>query len=354
MPKTIADVDSNFAVASSVKQDGMVFYDVLSEPFSLHGIFLHDGKFRRLPETVAAAANEGVHFLHGNTAGGRVRFCTDSPYVAIHARMPFIGKMPHFALTGSAGFDLYAKENSEQVYIGTFQPPFEITDGYESILWFPDRHLREITVNFPLYSDVERLCIGLADNAALQAPAPYTHAKPFVFYGSSITQGGCASRPGCSYQSILSRRFDLDYINLGFSGSARGEDVLFEYIAGLDMAAFIYDYDHNAPTTEHLAHTHERGFLRIRQAHPTVPIVLMTRPKVRLDEDETIRLGIVRTTYEKAVARGDDHVYFLPGTTLMAMAGNEGTVDGCHPTDLGFVSMAKALGTVLENILTKE
>lgn len=351
MTPSIADVDVNFKVETALTKEDIMFYSVLSEPFAVHGIQFSDGKFRRLPEAVAAATNEGVHYLHANTAGGRVRFCTDSGYVAIHARMPRIEIMPHFALTGSAGFDLYIKEDGEPVYTGTFQPPFDMTDGYESVLELGDKSLREITIHFPLYSEVESLHIGLAQDAALLPPSPYAHATPIVYYGSSITQGGCASRPGNAYSNMLSRRLDCDHINLGFSGSARGEDAIIEYIKGLTMSVFVYDYDHNAPDTAHLADTHERGFRAIRQAHPTLPIVLMSRPKVRLNKEEQERFAIVKSTYENALSRGDKNVYFIPGEQLMALCGNEGTVDGCHPTDLGFASIAKELGDVLAKLL---
>ena len=124
-----------------------------------------------------------------------------------------------------------------------------------------------------------------------------------------------------------------------------------EYLAKLDMSMFVYDYDHNAPTLQHLRNTHQRMFRTIREANPQLPIVLLSRPKYRLDEEEKQRLAVIRRTYENAVAAGDRHVYFMDGTTLMALAENDGTVDGTHPNDLGFYSMAKALEPVLADIL---
>ena len=181
---------------------------------------------------------------------------------------------------------------------------------------------------------------------------PYRIEKPVVYYGSSITQGGCASRPGSAYESILSRRFSCDHINLGFSGNAKGEKEMAEYISGLDMAVFVYDYDHNAPSVEHLQMTHEPMFKRIRSAHPDLPIVMMSRPRPKLSPKEEQRLEIIRTTYRNALQSGDRNVYLIDGRTLMQMAGNEGTVDTDHPTDFGFTSMAKTISEVFEQILT--
>jgi lysophospholipase L1-like esterase len=305
-----------------------------------------------LPEDVAKRVSEGVYRLHANTAGGRVRFKTDSPYVAINVKMGSIGKMPHFAITGSAGFDLYT-DNS---YFATFVPLFDMADGYESVIELRDRKMREITINFPLYSDVCSIYIGLANDALVLPPAPYVKEKPVVYYGSSITQGGCASRPGMSYQGVISRRFNADYINLGFSGSARGEDVMADYINGLDMSVFVYDYDYNAPSVEHYEKTHERFFKKIREAHPDLPIVIMTRPKHKklLQPVEYERLDIAKRTYENALAAGDENVYFIDGKELMELAGNDGTIDNTHPSDLGFYSMATRIYPLLKEILEKE
>ncbi len=347
MSKTIADVDRNFKVETTIQKEDLVFYDVRQQPFAVHGVYHEDGRFRRLPEAVAAATSDGVHFLHTNTAGGRVRFRTDSPYVAIHTVMPFIGKMPHFALTGSAGFDLYIDNH----FRATFQPPFDIEHGYDSVIDLGERVTREITIHFPLYSDVAILAVGLADTATLDAPAPYATDKPIVYYGSSITQGGCASRPGNAYENILSRRLSCDHINLGFSGCACGEEPILRHIASLDMAAFVYDYDYNAPTVAHLRDTHERGFRLVREAHPTLPIVMMSRPAKELCPEERERLVIVKATHDNARASGDENVYFLPGPLLTTLCGDEGTVDGCHPTDFGFASMAAALEPILRAIM---
>ena len=259
--------------------------------------------------------------------------------------------MPHFALTGSAGFDLYLKGENGQEYVKTFVPAFDITDTIDGAYDFPDNAEREITINFPLYSGVVELYIGLQKDAAICLPTPYRNDKPVVFYGSSITQGGCASRAGTSYQGFISRRLGLDFVNLGFSGSAKAEDTIAEYIANMDMSAFVYDYDHNAPDTAHLEATHEKMFKKIRAAHPNLPIIIMPRPKFRLSRDEQTRFEIIKKTYRNAINAGDKNVYLLTGKELMEIAGDEGTVDDCHPTDFGFASIAKAVGDLLEKIL---
>jgi len=166
-----------------------------------------------------------------------------------------------------------------------------------------------------------------------------------------ITQGACASRPGNTYEGMISRALGTDYINLGFTGSAKAEEEMARYISALDMSAFVYDYDHNAPTLGHLEATHGKMFRTIRERNPDLPILILTRPVYRPSEEEKQRLAVVRKTYEEAVAAGDRNTCFIEGSALMRYARNDGTADGCHPNDLGFYSMAKCMIRQLKTLL---
>lgn len=347
----ITQIDKNFAVDTQVDKEHLTFYDTEQAPFRIYGVTKEDGYFRRMPQTVARTVNDGVYKLHTNTAGGRVRFVTDSAAVAIHAEIDGIPPFSHMPLTGIGGLDLYVREEGIEKYSGTFVPPHNMKNGYESVLALPDRKERLITINFPLYSNLKKLYIGLDRDASVKAAPDYAYEQPVVYYGSSITQGGCASRPGNCYQHILTRKLDCNHVNLGFSGSARGEDAMIEYLSGLDMKVFVLDYDHNAPTPEHLAATHEKVFRGVREKQPDLPIIILARPRYYLNEDGIRRLEIIRTTYEHALAAGDKKVYLLDGPTLMADIEGDGTVDNTHPNDSGFVSMARAIMPVLAKVL---
>lgn len=366
--ESIEKIDRNLAVKGLPDDRGFVFKNVLEEPFRVYGLLRpeQEGRgFRRVPKAVAEKTNEGVLALSVHTAGGRVRFQTNARKVAIRARLRSVGLMPHFAVTGSAGFDLYV----ENCFAGAFVPPYSLMQGetvfYESVLSFDEAlapgsrfredKLREVMIHFPLYSGVISLEVGLPENSLLGETRGYRDPLPIVYYGSSITQGGCASRPGNSYQAHLSRWLDIDHLNLGFSGSARGEAVMAEYIATLPMKAFVLDYDHNAPSAAHLAATHEPFYRCIRKAHPEVPILMLTRPQPFLKEEEEARRRIVLETYEKAKSAGDGKVYFVDGTRLFSDGGEtvveDATVDGAHPTDLGFYLMAKNLCIMIQKAL---
>ena len=343
----LSQIDRNFIVESKIDKKDIKFWNAEQAPLQMCGLIHEGDALCRLPEAVAAQANTGVQRLRKCTAGGRVRFITDSPYVAIYAKMPEFYRMSHFALTGCGGYDLYV----DKEYTDTFVPPYGVKDVFEQVVELGGSVMRQITINMPLYAFVSELYIGLAESAQVLPPEPYTYEKPIVYYGSSITQGGCASRPGNCYSNIISRNLDVDQINLGFSGSAKGEEALAEYIKDLDMSVFVYDYDHNAPDEEHLRNTHEKFFKIIRQANPTLPIVIMSRPQYTLSASMQKRRDIIYETYENAKNSGDKNVYFLDGPQLMALAGADGNVDGCHPTDLGFASMARAMQPVLASVL---
>ena len=345
--KNIGDVDVNLKFRTDISREGFKFYSPEEAPFRLYGVKRMGDRFRRLPADVARSVSEGVEFLHAHTAGGRVRFLTNSKKFILFAKLDNLAMAGNSCFEGNFGFDLYTGAD----YRLSFVPPINIMEvkEYESLVELPDADdsMRLITVNMPNYCDVLGFSIGLEEGAAVELAPDYKYEQPIVYYGSSITQGGCASRPGRDYQNIIARRFDTNYINLGFSGSAKGEEAIMEYIAGLDMSLFVLDYDHNAPTEEHLLETHEKFFRGIRQRRPELDIVMLSRPKAHLEKREERRLKIIKTTYENARAAGDERVYMIDGPTLMQYAGYEGTVDNCHPNDLGFESMARVLGDFL-------
>ncbi len=349
----IGDIDKNLAVESKLNLPDVVWFDAKEAPIQICGLAVcgKGDKFRRMPQDVADATNEGVKYLNTNTAGGRIRFRTDSPYVAIKAVMPDNGTMAHITMTGQSGFDLYRSDAGEYHYAGSFIPGGR-NHGYESQKP-TDGKMHTYTINMPLYDPVEEVYIGLAADAELEAPEAYTYEKPVVYYGSSITQGGCASRPGNAYQAMISRKLDGDFINLGFSGSGRGEQVICDYMASLDALVFVSDYDHNAPSPEHLENTHYNLYETFRRAHPDTPYVMVSKPDFHPESaDDVRRLNIIRESYEKALANGDRHVYFVDGSHLFdGEFADSCTVDGCHPNDLGFFRMAIAIGAAVEQAI---
>lgn len=348
--RDISEVDSNLKVDTEVNKKGLRFYDVSEEPFKVYGVIKEYGMYRRLPKAIAKEVNEGIYTdLHTNTAGGRVRFKTNSKTVVISAIMNGVACMGHMPMTGSAGFDMY----TDGEYCHTFVPPTTMKNGYESRCDFKDSKMRDIIINFPLYSNVIDLKVGVDEDAEIQNGEDYKIKKPVIYYGSSITQGGCASRPGNAYQSVISCKLDCDFINLGFSGNALGEESIANYIADAEMSVFVCDYDHNAPTTKHLKNTHKRMFDIIRKKQPNLPVVFVTRPTDCGNAEETkARRDVVYDTYITAKNNGDNNVYFADGSDIFDHVDRHMfSVDGCHPNDFGFWCMAEVIGKSVKEAL---
>ena len=355
------NIDPNMIVNTTVGDVEVAWYDVRRAPFALYGFYepLQTPYFRRLPEGVAEATSEGVAKLCRESAGGRVRFATDSPYIAIRAKFRVVGHSSHLTQLNSSGFDLYIDGEFGSRYVREFRMPYDMVDRYEQIIHLERGEMRSYTVNFPIHSVVESVEIGLAPDAALLEHAlPYRPYLPIVIYGSSIVHGTAASRPGLAYPAILSRELNMDYVNMGFSGKALGEKAIAEWLGTLPMSVFVCDYDHNAPSAEHLAATHHEFYRTVRKHNSTVPYIMVTRPdyytcprEYELNHD---RRAAVMRSYLAARDEGDRNVYFVDGMDFQTAPHQyDLTVDSTHPNDAGFIRMADSIGTVIRHVLER-
>ena len=353
MAVDLAKIDKNMGAANVIEdKSGYDFYDIDEAPFRIYGVEKKNGKYRRLDENLAKRVSRGVDILHTNTAGGRIRFVTNSKSLAFLIKCD--GGLPseNGAYLNRVALDVYAD--------GRF---FGVTRGGNS---YPNTYYEAIvksqgiaegdktfTVYMPNYGEIHQVYVGIEKGATLSAAPDYTYEKPIIYYGSSITQGGCASRPGNAYPSMLERMLDSNYINLGFSGNAKGEPEMAEYIASMEMSVFVYDYDHNTPSREHLLATHEPFYKIIREKNPDIPIVMISMPKYDLTEYDLDRYKIIKRTYERAVEAGDKNVYLIFGKELLSGIESDGLCDGCHPNDLGFRYMAEGIYKTLKPIFDK-
>lgn len=358
----ITQIDKNFKAAVVAGQD-VEYYDVTEGPFTLEGLpWWEKGKaFYRLPyDFTKDDVNDGALGLSRHSTGVCVRFRTDSNLIALRAALSDSCDMNHMPRTGSAGFDIYLYKDGKYEFCSAFQPNRD-QQILECLIWpFTASRkgttpgMNEYCLNFPLYGGTTKVEIGLRPGSKLEAPHPHAIEAPVLFYGSSITQGGCASRPGNNYASMLCRDLDVEQVNLGFSGSGMGEPAVARAIASLKLSCFVMDYDHNAPNQAHLKATHEPFFKIIREAQPDLPIIIISKCNFRFQSDDATRRDIIRQTYLNAVAAGDKNVWFIDGETLFGTDNpDECTVDGCHPNDLGFFRMYKTILPVLKEALKK-
>lgn len=355
-------LDRNFDTSFECPQD-IEWYSIREKPFKTYGIFYSEKEelYRRLPEEVANNVSEAVSTLSKQTAGGRVRFTTNSPYVVLSAKEPFSLPLSHMAICGTHGFSLFANGR----FVGTFRPQWEkflqsekstiVVDGIKNPYVLADEPY-QAELFFPLYSAVKEVFVGLKKGCILRESKEYTHITPILFYGSSITQGACATKPGDDYVNRLSRMLDTDILNLGFSGNALAEPEMREYLTSLSSSIFVMDYDYNAPTVEYLEKTHYKLYETFRFVHPVVPIVMMTMPTIDGYEQRPYnadRKKVIFESFNRAKARGDNNVYLVDcyGCFGNLENGECGTVDDCHPDSLGFLRMAQRVYPLLNQLL---
>ena len=340
---------------TSLEKEDIVFYDIRKAPFDVYGLYDYKNQdaFIRLPQEVADTVNEGVAHLHREPSGGRIRFCSDSPYIAVKIEYEQVDEKIQAAMNRSAGCDVYIHNELTCEFICCLAPNSKQKEGFESMFDFGEKKLRSYTVNMPYHGHVKNLYIGLAEDASLAGGKKYINDKPVVFYGSSITQGASASRPGNIYENIISLRMNLDYIGLGFAGNAFGELEIANYIKYLDMCAFVCDYDHNAPDPEHLLKTHKRFYDTIREAKPDIPYIMVSKPYfTNTDLDHIRRREIILETYHYAIGKGDRRVFFIDGESYFTADEMPWcSADRVHPNDYALMKMANTIEPVIKKAL---
>jgi lysophospholipase L1-like esterase len=311
-------------------------------------------RLQRLPDRLRERVREPVWNLAQSPAGGRLRFRTDSSGVEVRLRYERIGHMHNMHRIGQMGLDLYAD--------GAYWKSVYPTEAGEAEgAWFtgaPRGTLRHIDLYLPLYHPVELLAVGVADDAAIAPPFPFAVERPVVYYGSSITQGGCASRPGMSYQAILSRQLNLDHVNLGFSGNGKGEPEMAAAVAELDGAAFVLDFAQNCDSVAAMAAAYQPFIDTVRTRHPRTPIIcitpIFTTSELWSDASRERLAGmrqVVRDAVATARKRGDAAMSLVEGPALLGPGNQDGLVDGVHPNDLGFQQMAVRLASTVAQVL---
>jgi len=337
----------------------------VAAPFRLAGFawYAQDKIFRRMPKEPRHKLSESVDGLANHTAGGQIQFRTDSTRLALRVSLVGPHDADHMTAVGECGFDCYISEGGPSRYYSSTRFDRSKTEYDAWMFGAVSKKMRTITLNFPLYQGVKEIALGLDPDARIEAPPPYAVKGPVVIYGTSITQGGCANRPGTLYTNILSRRLNAEFVNLGFSGSGLGEPELARTINEIESPSMIViDNDSNIRETATLAARLPVFLSILREVHKTVPVLVISKPRF---SSETLHPEVIiyrerrRDIHRKAVddrrAQGDKAIHFFDGAELYrGDVWEECTVDGVHCTDLGFMFMADALTPVFRKILQLE
>ncbi|MEX0777527.1 MAG: SGNH/GDSL hydrolase family protein [Phycisphaeraceae bacterium] len=355
MTQRIEKLDSNFAPAPAPGPGGVegdrVWYDI--RDLGVEGRAFADtlDYYDRLPARAKGVVREAVWHLSRHSAGMRVRFVTDATRIAARWTLRFEQlALPHMAATGVSGLDLHLKHEGAWHWVGAGRPETfpdnEVALVSEELA--PGR--REYELSLPLYNGVARVEIGLPRGAALDRAPAYAAArsKPLCFYGTSIVQGACAARPGMCHTAILARRLDWPHLNLGFSGNGRLEPEVADLLAQVDPAAYILDAVPNNQPDDVRARL--GPFVRrLRREHPYTPILLVESilyqqgifvpaHRQRCNQNNLA----LRQVHGQLRDEGCPALHLVPGEHLLGDDG-QGTVDGAHPSDLGFIRIADVL-----------
>lgn len=331
-------------------------FNFKDKPIKVFGAPMFDetGTFERFPEELLPyfkAISNSPCDLRRRCAGARIGFRTDSPKITVTVKIEKIAVDVGMALFSADSVAVITGNRQNFTYKGLAYPKnYEETEY--SGTFSKEPFMEDVMLCLPRNSYIKDIDIAIEDGCSIEAPTPYKIEKPVVFYGSSITEGAHSSLPFTCYTALLSNRLDFDYYNFGFSGSALGEKEMAEYLTKFDASLFVLDYDHNAPTPEHLQSSHEAFFKIIREKRPDMPVIMMSKPKAIYADIDKKRRDVIKTTYENAKANGDNNVYFVDGETFF---GKEErcicSTDGTHPNDNGFIRMADILEPVFKKIL---
>ena len=346
MERDFSELDKNYRNAS-VDGVELEFHPGFEAPVKLEGFpFVSaDGRLCRIPDDIVARCETDLSHFACLGAGEQLRFRTDSPYFGIHATFSEIN-VGHNRRAG-VGFDAYVHLGEDSRFVGNQQLPIgeEVLTAVWKKLLPTDGDLYDVTLVFPCVSAVATLDIGLKPGSRLEAPTPHRRPGLIVFYGSSLTHYGAASRPGLMYPSLIGRMLDIETVNLGFAARCKGDLAIAEEVARLDPVVFVMEFDHNAPDSGFLAERHEKFFRHFRSLRPETPVLLTSKPDIfKWQEDDSRRRDVVVRTWQKAVSEGDRNVDFLDGETLFAgPLRYECTNDNCHQNDIGEALMAERI-----------
>ena len=338
------------------KGDGLTWHDIRDWGIEGKGWQETERPFDRLPAKAKGKVRPPVWDLSHHSAGMAVRFESDA--TALSARWTLLSgglAMSHMPASGVSGLDLYAQdEKGRWRWLGVGRPETAPRAQAQLIAGLPAGQ-RAFMLYLPLYNGVESVEIGLDPKSSVR-PLPPRAAKPLVFYGTSIVQGGCASRPGMAYTAILGRRLDRAVINLGFSGNGAMDLDAAELMAELDPCVYVIDALPNMELPQ-VAERTEPFVRALRKARPTTPIVLVEdrtwtnaahMPAHR--QHHAAMRAALKAACGRLAAAGVPALHIAAGEPLLGDDG-EATVDGSHPTDLGFARMADALEPVLKPLV---
>ena len=307
--------------------------------------------YDRLPARAEKTVRNEVWELSQNSAGLSLRFRSNANEIIVKYVVSEELQFPHMPATGVSGVDLYAK-NSDGKWLwcaGRFSFGDTIVYRYKGMLSKDEyENPFDYTLYLPLYNSVKWLEINVPDSS-LFTPLPARKEKPILVYGTSIAQGGCATRPGLAWTNILSRKLDRPIINLGFSGNGRLEKELIDLITEVDAKLYVLDCLPNL-SPENIGELKKKmveSVKELKSKRPDIPVLLTDHDGYTDEEinpaskEETRILNTVqKQEFDSLTTAGTKDIYLLTKNEIGQDI--ETMVDGTHPNDIGMMRYADA------------
>lgn len=337
----------------------VTWYDAVELNIEGRGFVDIKTPYDRLPKKAEKVVPEGVWTRSMNSAGMSVSFATDADMIVVRwsLRNPSISS-PYLSSMSVAGLDLYVRSGGKWLWAAT-RPPQKFPETTQTFLRGLTRDLREYKLYLPSYNGVEKVEIGVPKGAKFGRYEEKSVSKPIVFYGSSIVQGSASSRPGMTYVAQLGRRLSAPVINLGFSGLCKMEPAMADLITELDPSVFVIDCLPNMQVPE-ISERTVPFIKKLRQARPDTPILLVENPmysqglwNANVSRSVAAKNKVFAAEVAKLEKEGVKNLHYVKGERLFGTEGAS-TVDGVHPTDLGFTLFADALEPILRNLLQEQ
>lgn len=325
--------------------------------------------YARLPRYVKDSIPEGRELWDRQqcSSGIGVRFATNSTRIGFKYTLYWDTHMIHMADTGLKGTDLYILEgDSVWRHVNTNRPYVKkdengnktklVESTYVSNL---DGKMHEYVIYFPLYDGIEDFSVKVDSGAVITKGSPevINANRRIVAYGTSILQGGCASRTGMAATNIIGRELNCEVVNLGFSGEGKQDTYIARAMATIpDVDVFLLDPVPNC--TEMMCDTLTYNFVKtLRALRPDVPIVMLEGPIYPYARYDSFfgkylpkKNDAFRRNYERLKAENPNNLYYVTSEGLDGPE-DDGTVDGIHLTDLGFLHYANKMIPILRPLL---
>lgn len=356
LPAILLSATLHAQTKNAAPKPELVYHDAME--FPVIDKYHNEPNYNRLPEKFKATVRPVIWSLSLNSAGIAIRFRSNATTIGAKWKAKNNASLNNMAPIGVKGLDLYALVGNQWQYVNSGVPEGNTGSFQRNLLTNGENVYREYLLFLPLYDGVDSLSIGVNAGADISKPqsTALMDKKPVAWYGSSIAQGGCASRPGMAFTNILVRKLQRPIMNFGFSGNGTFETTVGESLCEIDAALFVIDCNPNTPPEE-IYDRSVKLIQQLRKCRPNTPILMLENFIYESGTFNTLvkqtslkKQAELKRAYAELQKQGIKNLFYQTGEGLIG-TDHEGTVDGVHPNDAGMERFAAKMLPVLDKLL---